>query len=238
MSADKAQNQIDPRLQKLLTLATLLKNARHRKKRPELSFMMVNQTFNLVNYRHCIFWKHQDGKATLDAASGLVQLDPDAPYSIWMRKVVEFLVKTHAPEMTGLEKEKGEDPFARSFPLTPQTYTGPEADQWRKWSSANALFMPMKDLAGHIRYGLWIDRDEPFTEQDRALLEDICDGYAHVLHRLPCKVFSAPAQDNRTGVSGSTDFCHADTRTVKRHRARRSCGAIAHHDHHSFRRHG
>lgn len=212
MSAEKTvMPQIDPRLQKLLTLLTLLKNARHKKKTADLAFLMVNQTFNLVPYRHCVFWRHDGEYAYLETASGLVQMDPMSPYCLWMKKALRHIVEEKtavmALEKAHLKKE-GDEGFAKSFPMTAKDYTGAEADQWQKWVSAHALFLPMKNMSEKISYGLWLDRDEPFTETDRAFLEDLADGYASVLHFLE-------AETQETGTGRIKEFFRPKKMLVK-----------------------
>lgn len=192
MSAEKtaAPPPVDPRIQRLLTLLTLLKNARHKKKTTELAFLMVNQTFNLLQYRHCVFWRYDGEYAYLDTASGLVQIDPMSPYCLWMKKSLRYIIEQTNARMEAErqqlppEKKNAEEGFARSFPMTEKDYTGPEADQWAKWVSAHALFVPMRNVGGTHTYGLWLDRDAPFTDTDRAFIEDLADGYAGCLHYL------------------------------------------------------
>src|SRR5690606_11125621 len=54
-----------------------------------------------------------------------------------------------------------------------------ESEEWKHWVSQTALIMPFTDRSARVCGGLWIDRDEPFDEIQKALLEDLCDGYAH-----------------------------------------------------------
>src|SRR4051812_21479725 len=105
--------QIDPRTQMLLTLVTLQKNARHREKMSELEFLMVNQTFNLVPYRHCVFWRLDNSDAvSIETASGLVQLDPNGPYILWLKKTVARLLREkHAVFSLNVVNQPGAESF-------------------------------------------------------------------------------------------------------------------------------
>lgn len=173
---------IDPRFQLLLTLIAIQKNARHKRKRAELEFLMVNQTFNLVPYRHCLYWRWDGETVSIEAASGLVQLDPNGPYAIWIKN---FITKMLKERVLPRQKEKaGEESYVSILPLGAGDCSGADLDDWKKWSSAHAMLFSLKNHDGDIRYGLWIDRQEEFNEAERAFLEDLSDGYAHAMHHF------------------------------------------------------
>ena len=181
-SKDGAGTQlVDPRFQYLLTLISLQKSARHRKRKSELEFLMVNQTFNLVPYRHCVFWQKEGDSVAIIAASGLVQLDQNGPYALWLKEmIVKFLaekITTQAPKVTEEEFEN----YVIVTPLTIEDAGVIEAEEWEKWVSNNALLFALKDRDDNISSGVWIDRHEPFNDAERAFLEDLMDGYAHAM---------------------------------------------------------
>jgi hypothetical protein len=185
MAKDKNEPQTvraqpDPRLQIFLTLNTLLRQARHKGRVTELEFLMVNQTFNLIPYRHCVFWLWDGHDVTVKAASGLVQLDPQGPYVQWLRRTVPSLLqkKNLLQSRAGAEKEDGQA-FAHIVPVSAADCEPADAAEWKQWVAAHALLMPFTDRRARVCGGLWIDRDEPFDEIQKALLEDLCDGYAH-----------------------------------------------------------
>lgn len=192
--------EIDARFQLILTLITLLKSARHKAKKSELVFMMVNQTFNLTPYRHCVFWEWNGESVDITAASGLVQVDPSGPYAQWLRKVILKVLKDRIigkPKAAGPEAEAAAhgNSYVAVMPVTPADCEAAEKDEWPKWVSTHALLIEMKDEHGEVMGGLWIDREQAFGPLEMAVLEDLADGYADLLQR-----FGETAQKRR--VSG------------------------------------
>ena len=178
---------VDPRFQYLLTLISLQKNARHRKRRSELEFLMVNQTFNLVPYRHCVYWRKDGDSVSIIAASGLVQLDQNGPYALWLKEMIVTIlaekIATQTPKVTEQEFEN----YVIAASLTIEDAGLIEAEEWMKWVSNYVLLFAMKDRDDNIFSGLWIDRHEAFNGAEQAFLEDLIDGYAHAMQAFDDK---------------------------------------------------
>ncbi len=176
---------MDPRMQRLLTLLTLHKNARHKKTLAELGFMMVNQTFNLVPYRHGVFWRWDGTSVTMEVASGLVQLDEGGPYAQWLGRVIAHQLRDQ-DDATWLKI--GDQPQAEGDARCRKisAVDAPERDRadWQEWASSHALLVTMKGASGKTACGLWLDRDEAFQDADIAFLEDLGDGFAHAVSQL------------------------------------------------------
>jgi hypothetical protein len=197
----------DPMMQKVLMLVALHKQARHKLKLADLSFMMVNQTFNVVPYRHCAFWRW-DGKAvTVEAASGLVQIDPTGPYALWLKSVIARLIREKSKEVVFSlpGQPKPEETFVKSYPITAADCAGLDQQNWPDWASSHAMLVTMKGVDGDIHSGLWFDREEAFGEMDTAFLDDICDSYAHVIQKLEGRS-GAPAKMLRNKGSWAKRF--------------------------------
>ena len=172
---------IDPRFQHLLTLVTLQKNARHKHKKSELEFLIVNQTFNLVPYRHCVLWQWNGEAVSIVAASGLVQVDHHGPYSLWLTKIIARLLKEKILPKNSVPGENVAENYTIPLSVTSADCGPQEAEEWKKWVSAHAMLFAMKNDDEEIVRGVWIDREEVFNEADRAFLDDLMDGYAHAL---------------------------------------------------------
>ncbi len=183
--APPRQPEMDPRMQRLLTLLTLHKNARHKKTLAELGFMMVNQTFNLVPYRHGVFWRWDGTTVTMEAASGLVALDEGGPYAQWLGKVIAHQLRDQ-DDATWLKI--GDQPQAegdaRCRKISVADAPEKERADWQEWASSHALLVTMKGANGKTTCGLWLDRDEAFHDADTAFLEDLGDGFAHAVRQL------------------------------------------------------
>lgn len=182
-----AQPEPDNKFQLLLTLITLLKNTRHRQKKTELEFLIVNQTFNLAPYRNCIYWEYKKNKVTIKNISGLVQIDPDGPYTQWLVRVIDNFIKTHkhkAPDNEQDGESEKKQSFSTLLPITESDCKEHDAKDWKKWATQHALFTLMRDAQDNIIGGLWLDRETPFGTLEKVLLEDLTDGYAHSLMHL------------------------------------------------------
>jgi len=178
-------SELDSRFQVLLTFIALLKDARHKAKKSELEFLMVNQTFNLVRYRHCVYWEWNGEAVSVVAMSGLVHIDPAGPYVQWLKKVMEGLLKGKMAEKTPvIEDAPDKETFSILHVIKREDCAKAEQEEWEKWVSGHARMVVMKDRHGKIFGGLWIDRNEPFEDLEMAILEDLADGYAHALHRF------------------------------------------------------
>lgn len=178
--------EMDPRMQRLLTLLTIHKNARHKDGMAELSFLMVNQTFNLVPYRHGVFWRRAGDGVKVEAASGLVELDQGGPYVHWLSRVIsqqmgeaegdQWLQIGGSPQVA-----EGD---AKCLRVTAADCKEQEKAEWPEWASSHAVLVTLKGPDGRADCGLWFDRDEAFHDTDVAFLEDIGDGYAHALRKV------------------------------------------------------
>jgi biotin carboxyl carrier protein len=183
---------LDPMLQRMLKLVTLHRQARHKTKPADLAFLMVNQTFNLVPYRQCFFWRLDDGAANIEAASGLVSLDADGPMALWLKSVVSrFLKGKDLVPPSNPEGKSAEEAYAKAFPIKPADCSDADRTHWADWASPNAVVLAMGGKDHKIRYGLWVDREQPFDVGEIALLEDIGDSYAFALEKLEAKSVAA-----------------------------------------------
>ncbi len=179
---DKDENNF----QLLLTLITLLKSARHKDKKSELEFLMVNQTFNLIPYSNCIYWELNRHKIDIKTASGLVQIDNDGPYTQWLARVInDFIIAhQHAPSAEDDKKDEKKQSFSKLIPITSDITIDRNKTDWNKWVPKNAFILLLYNNQNDIFGGLWIDRDDDIQPLKKALLEDLGDGYAHALQNF------------------------------------------------------
>lgn len=182
--SEAKKSDIDPMLQRALTLVTLHRQARHKGKLTDLLFLMVNQTFNLVKYRQCFFFRWDGHSPEVEAASGLVHLDPNGPCILWLKSVLSRFLKGKEVQAAPPEDgKKADESYARIFPIGPADCADADRIHWPDWASPHALVLAMAGEDRKIHYGLWIDREEPFQVTDIALLDDIADAYAYALQK-------------------------------------------------------
>ena len=173
------KKEIDARFQRILDLLTLQKQSRHKTSLSELAFFMVNQTFNLLPYRHCIYWCAEHGKVTLEEGSGQVHLDKNGPYALWLRKTIQKVVNAASATGDDGQQTKTKDNYATVVPLSIDDIKKSDVEQWKKWASQHAFLILFHNMQGEITGGLWIDRNEEFSAADKALIEDVADMYAY-----------------------------------------------------------
>lgn len=208
-------SEVERKFQLLLTLITLLKSARHKHKKTELEFLMVNQTFNLVPYRNCVYWEFGKNKVTIKNSSGLVEIDPDGPYTQWLTRVIRDFVKHH--KSTTSAKKEGQDDeissengFTTLLSITVENCNERDRDDWNKWVTGNVSILIMCDADDKVVGGLWIDREQNFLSLEKALLEDLGDGYAHAIQNFSAykkrNLFSLGSFFNLSGMKAKLFF--------------------------------
>lgn len=147
----------------LTALLQLQKRARHVRSEQELGFLMVNDTFGLVRYRQALAWRRAArGEGTVLAVSGLSSADADSPYARYACR----LLSAHG------------DPAAIRV-LSTADLPVDLAAEWSDYLPAHGLWLPLTALDERHLGGLLLAREEPWTEADRVLLENLGDAYAH-----------------------------------------------------------
>ena len=149
-------------LNPLAALLELGRRARHAGSARELEFMAVNDSHALAPYRQAALWLAASGIRSL---SGVVQVEANAPYALWLGKVCQVLSAENRPATA----------------LTAAELPPALAAEWQYWLPAYGLWLPLpaapaaaqpNELAGG---GLLFARDVPWSEQDIALLSEWCE---------------------------------------------------------------
>ncbi len=134
----------------------------------ELGFLLVNQTLALVEYRQAVLWLRDEDVYTL---SGVVQIEANAPYVLWVRQVARHLSSVAADQ--------------------PSVFTAqdlPEllAKDWEDWWPAHALWIPdgLSQDKGLCHGGtLWI-RESPWLAEDLTKLQAWSPVWWHAFRAL------------------------------------------------------
>ncbi|MDX6916267.1 HlyD family efflux transporter periplasmic adaptor subunit [Pectobacterium carotovorum] len=170
-----AQTEQDTRLALLAELLQLQSRARARETLDELAFFIVNETHNLVKYRQALLW---DGdKRRLQAASGLVSLDHNAPFC------------TEFSRLCRQWQEEGRQTQAlqcRELPADDQIL-------WQEHLPEFLLWLPLRLPQGDTPLVLVLARDSAWLPAEIVLLEKLADAYAHAWSSL-CKVRRRPSK--------------------------------------------
>jgi multidrug resistance efflux pump len=132
----------------------------------ELGFIAAKDTHLLAPYRQAALWFEEGGVRVL---SGVLQLELNAPYVHWLKRVCAALAASH-PE-----------PAAVGIADVPRR----EALEWQEWLPAYALWLPLPAGQGENqpgRGGLLLARDTPWTEAEIAMLGEWADVLRHAWH--------------------------------------------------------
>ena len=149
----------------LAVLFELGRRVRHAASERELQFLAVNDTHGLISYRQAVLWL-RDGGVT--ALSGVVQVEANVPYVLWLNEVFAQLTA------------RGASPLA----VDHGDFSAAVGDEWDEWLPAHALWLPVNGAksssehpegAAEVVGGLLLARDEPWTEQQVALLAEWID---------------------------------------------------------------
>lgn len=157
------------RPQLLAVLLELGRKARHAGSVRELQFLAVNDTHALASYRQAALWVRGEGVACL---SGVVQVEANVPYVLWLQQIFQQMaLKAGEPKR-----------------LQATDFSGELADEWTDWLPAYGLWLPFGGLDGGMAEpedgascpGGWLlARDEPWSDEDIAVLAEWCDTWGH-----------------------------------------------------------
>lgn len=164
----------NPVVNSLLMLLELQRQAWRFTAAPELRYHIVNQTRRLIVYRQAAFLTLPDGRRpALEAVSNIAVLEPNAPYARWLEDAVRAVAV---------------GPDARTVHVVDPAALPPAVrGAWGEWGPAQALWCPLAGPDGVPRAGLWLGRDEPWTDSDILLLGHLTEGYGHAWWALAGK---------------------------------------------------
>lgn len=175
MAYDKTQpdSQLPHRLATLLELS---RRARAAASARELGFLLANDSHVLAPFRQSAVWLASEGLHTL---SGLVQVDANAPYALWLDKVCAHLASSGGTKVC---------------PLTAADLPTYLSEPWVEWLPEHALWLALplppsssSDAASApCQAGLLLVRDQPWSLEEQALLCEWADVWWHAfaaLHR-------------------------------------------------------
>ncbi|HZR68682.1 MAG TPA: HlyD family efflux transporter periplasmic adaptor subunit [Burkholderiales bacterium] len=149
----------------LAVLLELARRAREARDAAELAFIVVNDTHALAPYRQAALWFAGRG---VQALSGVVQIEANAPYAQWLDRVCRSLVSEARPRTLG-----------------PADLPERESAEWDEWLPTHALWLPLAPDAregGQQAGGLLLARDEPWQKQEVALVSEWIDICRHAWH--------------------------------------------------------
>jgi hypothetical protein len=168
MTEGSAQTMIG--VQSLATLLDLSRRARLAASTRELGFLLANETHALTPYRQSVFWLADEGVHTL---SGLVQVEANAPYALWLSQVCAHLAQFEGQ--------------VRSVSATdlPATLAG----DWGEWLPEHGLWLALPGASEAVpapaaAAGLLLVRSLAWTPEEQGLLREWADVAWHAFAAL------------------------------------------------------
>jgi multidrug resistance efflux pump len=126
-----------------------------------LAYVLVNNAQPLFGYRHAALLIA--GKVR--AVTGISVIEPHAPFVAFVESAANQLLaqglsdKPHVVNATLLKEQTLAD--------------------WQSLSAGSALWIPLRDRQQVLFGGLWIAREQPWSEPEQALLTQLGDCYSH-----------------------------------------------------------
>lgn len=151
-------------------LLTLLRGLRAAATPEALRFAIVNDTRRLVAYRRAVLLTPTSGGGwRAVAASGASQVDRLAPM---IQRLERIAATTDADAAAG--------PNAGPDADKPRTLTPTPQDQ-AEFGVGRPLWLPLPDRGGGLAGALWLDRPEPWSDAEAALLTELADAQGYAL---------------------------------------------------------
>lgn len=146
----------------LLALLGLCRHARAAGSAEELAFLLVNDTHALCPYRQGALWLADTG---IQALSGVVEPETNAPYALWLDKTCRFLCDSHTAAAA----------------IGAQQLPSPLAVEWAEWLPPHALWLPFAGNGG----GLLLAAEQPWSDENIALLAEWVDTWHFAWTKQP-----------------------------------------------------
>jgi hypothetical protein len=160
------KNQTEQQLAGCLALAGLQQDVRQAHSVEELGFIMVNRTMKILPATTILFWQQSSkGKGECKLASGVAQIDPQAPFIIWANRILKILAA-----------DKAEDQVHQ---IASRDIEAPEANEWSEWLPQQALWLPITNIDGSCYGGLLLVREQEWQDSDLALAYELGQIFAH-----------------------------------------------------------
>ena len=150
--------------QQLIRLTLLLQLERRARQAPapELPYVLVNETTELIPYRQAVLWRSNSN--IIEAVSGVAKPEANSPYALWLKPVLQYLDK---PE----NAQKIVSFSAKDLP-------GKLTEDWSEWLPNHGLWLPLSSPSGNHR-ALILFREDAWKEGEFHLLSYLIEAYGH-----------------------------------------------------------
>jgi multidrug resistance efflux pump/uncharacterized protein YigA (DUF484 family) len=140
---------------------TLQQQARSAKDIDALAYAIVNDSQRLFGYRHAALLIA--GKVR--AVTGISVVEPHAPFVAFVENAAQQLLAANLSESAHVVQANRLKEHTRV--------------DWQSLSAGSALWVPLKDRQQAVFGGLWIARDQPWSNSEQTLLAQLGECYSH-----------------------------------------------------------
>jgi hypothetical protein len=156
---------------RLAVLLGLQKDARGAEGLTGFGFISVNRIQRLLPCSMACLWIKGVLGTQVVSVSGVPTPEPDAPFVQWLKALVA--------SAKVLENTK------KASVLSAVMVSGLAAEDWPKWSPPHLLWIPfLKPGAGDLIGGLVLSREQPWSQGEIVLAENLASGLAETLLRF------------------------------------------------------
>ena len=145
-----------------LTLLLQLERRARQASAKELPYVLVNETSELIPYRQAVLWRTD--KTTLEAASGVAKPEPNSPYALWLKPVLNHLSRNENANQI------------KSFSV--EDLPNDLAAEWADWLPEHGLWAAYTD---RFRFSLCIGaiQGDVMVRSGIHLLSYLIEAYGH-----------------------------------------------------------
>jgi hypothetical protein len=145
----------------LASLIQLGQNARQCVSNAELEYVLVNQTYQLINYRQAVYFKSFKAKAL----SGVVSVEANTPYVQWLEQFLNTYI------------EKRNNAFEKPAVIDLQSWS--QDMTWQDWLPSMLLVLPIPKT-NHFEGGfLLLARDRGYLPAEISFLQEWISIWSH-----------------------------------------------------------
>jgi len=170
----------------LSTFIQLETEARHAANIQEFSFAVCNSSKQIIDFHQAIFWYFDiKGSVKIQAISAVAQLNQNAPFMLWLKKVIK-------------EKASGRHQVIENF--NKDSISEKLHQDWQEFIPPNALWCPFVSPTNKLMGGLMFNRQNLWYEHEITIAHQLIDAYQHSWFTLQSKPSTRFSNLNKSKV--------------------------------------
>ncbi|MCH9670285.1 MAG: HlyD family efflux transporter periplasmic adaptor subunit [Gammaproteobacteria bacterium] len=131
-----------------------------------LEFLIANDTRRILRYGQSFVFRAWAKRLRLTTISSVAVVDRHTPAVRWMEKTANWALKNLPTD-------------AAVMVLSAETVPAALREEWDEFSFPYVVFAPFWSRRGTLLGGMWLGKDDPWSESELALVERIGQTYSH-----------------------------------------------------------